>query len=227
MEKGWLVELTESIMYSKALTDLKLCDEILGNILADENEIDIAAFHLAQFLEKMLKHYLDTASPRPIEYAKEMHPIRALYEKATKIGRAPEDESLREIARPLERWATATRYNSNLGITRDLVNERRLIAVRYVNKLLSVDVEEIMQIKYMAAYEEVTCEEIERWVDNTYNQMLVARADIKSYGFTKIVCTANYHAIYASVGICICNDMQGVRYVESVIKNEKYRRKVK
>lgn len=95
----------------RAKVDLLICKKALDNWV-DELEVDIAAYHLQQALEKTLKHkitLLGEAYPRT-------HEIKRLWAQLDKLN-APPPEWIWENHQLLTDFAEKTRYGENLVAT--------------------------------------------------------------------------------------------------------------
>ena len=95
----------------RAKIDLKICKKTLDG-WSDELEVEIAAYHLQQSLEKTLKHQMTLMG---LDYPR-THEIKRLFSQLEKAGHTP-PEWIWENRQLLTDYAEKTRYGESLVAT--------------------------------------------------------------------------------------------------------------
>lgn len=94
--------------------DLKVARNILG--ITDELSVNIAAYHVQQFIEKWLKYNINL---KGCKYSK-THVAAILISEAEAAG-VQVPMFITDMSFSLDAWATQSRYNSDLLTTRRVV----------------------------------------------------------------------------------------------------------
>ena len=110
----------------RAKVDLKVCKQTLQN-WSDEVEVEIAAYHLQQGLEKAMKHQMTLLGE---DYPK-THEIKRLWSQLDKLGYTP-PEWIWQNHRLLTDFAEKTRYGESLVATQREVEEFLILLEEYI-----------------------------------------------------------------------------------------------
>ena len=119
----------------RAKVDLLICKKTL-NDWQDELEVDIAAYHLQQALEKTLKHQITLQGE---DYPK-THEIKRLWAQLARLN-APPPEWIWEHRQLLTDFAEKTRYGESLIATQREVEEFIILLEAYITDIESATTE--------------------------------------------------------------------------------------